>query len=1257
MNEPHDPNRTVDNLSTSANALDAGLAAGFGGAEPPRSSLSDPMPPPDLPEDLPVVPGYRVLREIARGGMGRVLAAYDLTLDRDVALKVLLPGANADRFVRESKITARLPHPGIPPVHVLGTPPDGSPFLAMKLIAGQTLAEALKTADRPRLLQAFLQVCQAVGFAHSRGVIHRDLKPANVMVGAFGEVQVMDWGLAKDIDQASRERERPEEKAPPGTHAGADPNQTTDHGGPGQSTDDRTQAGQVLGTPAYMAPEQARGEATDARADVFALGGILCAILTGQPPYSGKTARDVIRRAGAADLAEALVRLNGCGADTELMSLCRRCLSPDPADRPADGQAVAEGLSSYLNGVQERLQAAERERAVAVAREAEQRKRRKVQLALAAAVVGLLLGGGAFAWWCNAQAQAGRERDARNAEAVAALLGQAEAALTAGDAAKAAVALEAARKRSAEGGADEHAQRLGRLDADLSLLRDLDAIDQFRWTWTENNFPDPVVVATWTRAALARFGADPSETSAEDAAGRVSASVVRERIVTALDRLLRQERSAGVRTVLRRVDANPYRDAIRDALLANDPTQFVELAERKTALEQPPGFVAFLGESAAIPVDRRRELLQAAVSRRPADVDLLLTLGSSYNSTNSQDWVNERLRWFQAAVAAAPANVAALNDLGDALDDNGQTDEAIACWRKAIDLDPTLANAHNNLGAILCDVKRDYDGAIACFRKAIELDPMFAMAHYNLGNALKGKGQVDEAIASFEKAIDLDPTLANAHKNLGRILCDDKRDYDAAITCFREAIALDPKDAGAHGNLGHALTEKGQVDEAIACYKKAIALDPKFAHAHHRLGIALLGKGQLDDAIACWRKAIALDPNLAPAHINLGMALANKGQVDQAIACFKKAIELDPKDGAAYGNLGNALSGKGQVEEAIACFKKAIELEPKRAEAHFNLGVALQGKGELDAAIARFKMAIDLDPKNAAAHYHLGAIFCDHKRDYDAAIACFQKTIALDPKKPDAHFCLGLALHHKHQLDAAIASYQKAIQLAPRLPYGHGGLGTALLDKGRYAEAREPLARALELLPENDPNREETSQSLRTCERLAKLEGRLPRVLAGEDKPASAQENLDIARMCQHKRLNSAAARFSADAYSADPKLADDLTAGRRYDAARCAALAAVGQGGDAARLDEKEKARLRKQALGWLRADLALRTQQLESGRPAERTAAQAALRDWQQDSDLAGLRDAATLDKLPAEERAACEKLWADVAALLKKAGEETK
>lgn len=168
------------------------------------------------------------------------------------------------------------------------------------------------------------------------------------------------------------------------------------HRGP---ENEQTHAGTVLGTPAYMAPEQARGEAADARADVFALGGILCAILTGQPPFPRQSALKVIRQAGAADLAEAYGRLDGCEADGELTALCRRCLSPNPADRPANGQAVADGMTAYLDGVQERLRAAERERAVAVVRASEERKRRRVQLALAAALLLLATGAGVAGWW------------------------------------------------------------------------------------------------------------------------------------------------------------------------------------------------------------------------------------------------------------------------------------------------------------------------------------------------------------------------------------------------------------------------------------------------------------------------------------------------------------------------------------------------------------------------------------------------------------------------------------------------------------------------------------------------------------------------------------------------------------------------------------------------------------------------------------------------------------------------------------------
>ena len=241
-------------------------------------------------------PGYELRDEIGRGGMGVVHRARDTALDRDVAVKLLSEQYPADspaggRFLGEARITGQLQHPGIAAVHQVGTLAGGRPFLAMKLIKGSTLEAILKqrtdpSAQRGRLLAVFEAVCQAVGYAHSHRVIHRDLKPANVMVGAFGEVQVMDWGLAKVIGEQT-----------PATAAALAAEQTRvwTQVSPTPEFGSHTQAGSLLGTPAFAPPELVGGEIdkVDTRADVFGLGAILAVILTGQPPYVGETAESV----------------------------------------------------------------------------------------------------------------------------------------------------------------------------------------------------------------------------------------------------------------------------------------------------------------------------------------------------------------------------------------------------------------------------------------------------------------------------------------------------------------------------------------------------------------------------------------------------------------------------------------------------------------------------------------------------------------------------------------------------------------------------------------------------------------------------------------------------------------------------------------------------------------------------------------------------------------------------------------------------
>jgi eukaryotic-like serine/threonine-protein kinase len=336
---------------------------------------------------------FELGEELARGGMGIVYRARDESLGRDVAVKVLherylVDSVASNRFRDEARITAQLQHPAIPPVFAVGRLADDRPYLAMKLIKGRTLEELLQersspAAERGHFLSVFQHVCQAVGYAHSRRILHRDLKTANVMVGAFGEVQVMDWGLAKLLQPGGG-------GAAESSSATEMSNCTVIHTTP--ERDSATEAGSMLGTPAFLSPEQAGGELDklDERTDVFGLGAILCVILTGQPPYVGKSAEEIRLMAIRGELADAHTRLDQCGADARLVELCRQCLAADRDSRPRDAAALAGTLAEYMTGIEERARRAEVDLAAAETRAAEQRKRRRVQLALAATVLVLV---------------------------------------------------------------------------------------------------------------------------------------------------------------------------------------------------------------------------------------------------------------------------------------------------------------------------------------------------------------------------------------------------------------------------------------------------------------------------------------------------------------------------------------------------------------------------------------------------------------------------------------------------------------------------------------------------------------------------------------------------------------------------------------------------------------------------------------------------------------------------------------------------
>lgn len=307
-------------------------------------------------EELPAVGArYALGDELGRGGMGQILEAEDRVLHRSVAIK-LLRDNNADdqvarlRFIDEARVTGQLQHPAMPPVYDFGRLGDGRIFFAMKRIEGRTLrdiiedlraddAETVRQFGRVRLLTIFVSVCRAIGYAHSRGIMHRDLKPDNIMLGAFGEVTVMDWGLAKPIDSVE----------PVG---GSRPIAAA------KDTEERfrTLQGEVTGTPHYMPPEQAAGEthALGAHSDIYSLGALLYELLTLEPPFDGNSARAVRKAVIESQITAPSMRTPTRGIPYAIEQLCLQCLSKDAANRPKTASSVAERVEDFLEGEQER---------------------------------------------------------------------------------------------------------------------------------------------------------------------------------------------------------------------------------------------------------------------------------------------------------------------------------------------------------------------------------------------------------------------------------------------------------------------------------------------------------------------------------------------------------------------------------------------------------------------------------------------------------------------------------------------------------------------------------------------------------------------------------------------------------------------------------------------------------------------------------------------------------------------------------------
>lgn len=717
---------------------------------------------------------HEIVGEIARGGVGVVYKGRDRSLGRDVAVKTLRPDhaqnrVMMQRFVDEAQIAGQLQHPGVLPVYELGLGPQGKPYFSMKLVRGQTLASLLAArpdvqTDRQRFLGIFGQVCQTMAYVHAKGVIHRDLKPSNIMVGSFGEVHIVDWGLAKVLARRDAESSDAAESMIETARS--------QHG-------DMSIAGTVAGTPAYMPPEQARGEtsAIDRRSDVFSLGAILLEILTGRPPYVGSRT-DVLRQARDGQMLETLRRLDALVVDAELAAIARDCLNTASNSRPRDAAVVAIRMSAFLESLDRRARESEIEAARQAAHALGERRNRRLTLALAAAILLFAFAGGAAWLWHRAQTL---ERTSRNTAALNESLDTAELALglarsappaqpepwrkveasvdTARKLATAPEIVPAALERLAKVlGEFEQAQKARQLMevVEDTVIAGATHMDRESWTRMGDQLAD----------AFATYGIDIRKGSVEEIGERIRSSPMAVQLSDGLELWIATEGHLGEFGAMRFsipdlkeklkalyiADPDPLRTALRQEIYTFQPNPaklraMKDAADFETLL---PRTLSWLGAGFSMIGDFEQsdEVYRRAIALHPGDFmlnfDYALTLGPR------KRW-HDAIRAYSRVQALRPRNSGVWRALGLALRETREYAASIDALKQSIVLQPDHGPTHADLAHSL-RLDKQLDAALESARRAAELSPRLALVQAELGHVHRDREEWREALTAYQAA-------------------------------------------------------------------------------------------------------------------------------------------------------------------------------------------------------------------------------------------------------------------------------------------------------------------------------------------------------------------------------------------------------------------------------------------------------------------------------------------------------------------------
>jgi len=973
---------------------------------------------------------YRLAREIGRGGQGVVYLAEDTRNARTLALKVLLrlgpdAGARMRRFRREAEITSGLDHPGICTVVDAGIE-DRLPYIAMPHLAGETLAVGIARARRSApepgspfalrcpihvaaMLAAFAQAARALHAAHEAGVLHRDLKPGNIMIGPGGAPVIFDFGLAGLLD--------------PGDAASL------------------TQSGDLVGTPAYMSPEQiatARPRRLDCRSDVYSLAVTLYECLTLRPAFAAPT-REALFQAILTHVPPEPRRLNPA-IPKDLGTVLATALEKEPDRR----YQTAEAFAADLIAVREHRAIVAR-RVGATRRALRWAQREPVQAAL---LLTLLVSLPTIAALATARikdrphvaaarrALAEEERDALLTEGSHELTeGNADAAA---DFYRRALALPGACPEAAGGLVLVQLRRkdpgaaLAELVAHADLLRDCGATAHLR------------------AEALRMLGRPAEADAAAEGARPPSTALDHQILAVAALRDCEHATRAELERALRHATA---------AILAS-PQPRLQLFDLRL--------------HAAGHLRQREAVLDTAdvlEQRWPASPRGRYRCGWALKMLDDRALLGRAVADLRASIALRHDQVLAHNVLGNCLSDTGEFEAAFAAFATSIRLAPTRPDTRTNLAIALSRAGRHEDALVES-RAAVAADASHADARAVLGICLQQTGHEAEAADAYEAALRLRPDLPAARQNLAGILARRGEALgaagrvDDAVTTYRRALALQGNDAATHNNLANLLVVLERYEEARAELDEAIRLDPELAEPHCALVGVLLARNEVEAAVAAARQAIRLAPELPEAHAALAQALIASGLEAEAAAACRDALRLGAEGALMHAVLGLACATAGCLDEAIVAWTEAMRLDPKNGTTLCNLATALRDTGHLQAARRTLDAAAGSTPPTARA------LPCpDLVAELDALLRAEEALAARlaghlaagsAPESIDERLTLARCAFDHDRIDLAARWYRHALDSAPGLLAGlrDDEVRRAIAAAARMSEVGDPSERA-----------------------------------------------------------------------------------------------------------------------------------------------------------------------------------------------------